>query len=102
MSAELFRRSENTIFSNVAGDVVALNIEYGLCYGMEKVTATVWELLETPMSADHLCERLTDIYEVDPTTCRSDIQQLLATMEVEGLVERASRSTVSDRENLHR
>ncbi len=69
-----------------------MNVERGRCYGMEKVTATVWELLSTPMSADNLCERLTEIYVVEPSTCRSDIEALLATVESEGLVERIAAS----------
>lgn len=92
MSVELFRRSESAIFADVGGDVVALNVERGRCYGMEKVTATVWELLSMPISADNLCERLTETYLVEPSTCRSDILELLATMESEGLVERIASS----------
>ena len=87
---ELFKRSEKAIFSNVGGDVVALHVERGQCYGMEKITARVWELLSSPLSANDLCERLMETYLVEPSTCRSDIDELLATMESEGLVERVT------------
>jgi hypothetical protein len=88
LKMELFKRSEKAIFSNVGGDVVALHVDRGQCYGMEKITATVWDLLSSPMSANDLCERLMQIYVVEPSECRSDIDELLGTMESEGLVER--------------
>ena len=33
------------LFANVGDDVVALNIEGGQCYGMDKIAGTVWGLL---------------------------------------------------------
>jgi len=83
-----YRRSERALFSAVGDDILALHVERGLCFGMKEVSARVWDLLAEPHSAEQLCDSLLDEYSVDAETCRSDITQLLAEMEAEGLVER--------------
>lgn len=83
----LYLRSSETLHSEVGNDIVALNVEHGLCYGMENVTAEVWKLLEVPMTIDQLCEQLCSAYEVDPATCATEIASLIATMKAEGLVD---------------
>ena len=83
-----FQRSQQAIFSAVGSDIVALNVERGAYYGMEQVTATVWQLLSQPLSIDQLCAKLIGTYDVDPATCRADVEALLAEFEAEGLVER--------------
>ena len=49
MTPRLYRRSESALFSNVGEDIVALHIENGHCYGMEKATAAIWDLLAEPI-----------------------------------------------------
>ena len=87
MSTQMYKRSPEAIFSEVGEDVVALHVERGHCFGMEKVTAAVWNLLAEPRSVDQLCEALLATYEVGPETCRADVGRLLALLEGEGLVE---------------
>lgn len=87
-----YQRSQQAIFSQVGSDIVALNVERGAYYGMEEVTACVWELLATPQTLDQLCARLVEIYDVDPSACRTDVEALLETFEAEELIE---RNTVS-------
>jgi hypothetical protein len=57
---------------------------------MEKVTAEVWRLLAEPTDVDQLCDRLVEIYEVEPALCRADVQRLLDQLHSEGLVETVS------------
>jgi hypothetical protein len=85
----LYRRSQQALFADVGDDVVALHIAKGHCYGMEKVAAEVWNLLEQPLSAGQICSRLIEHYEVDAGTCERDVSALLGEFEQEGLIERA-------------
>ncbi|MEO6581066.1 MAG: PqqD family protein [Sphingomicrobium sp.] len=87
MSEPVYKLSGKAMFTSVGGDIVALNIDDGQCYGMEKVTATVWRLLETPMSLDEICDRLAAMYAVDTVTCRNEVDRLFAQLQSEGLVE---------------
>ncbi len=88
MSRPTFRRVTDTIHCEVDGDVLALNVKHGQCYGMENVTAAVWALLEQPIDLDAICEQLMVQYEVGPEECRADVSRLLDTMEQENLIER--------------
>ena len=87
MSGPKYRLSGKAMFTEVGEDIVALNIDDGQCYGMEKVTAAVWRLLETPMSLDSVCERLTEQYAVDASVCRAEIEPLFSQFLSEGLIE---------------
>ncbi|HJU76528.1 MAG TPA: PqqD family peptide modification chaperone [Sphingomicrobium sp.] len=82
----LYRRSESALFSNVGDDIVALHVENGRCYGMEKATAAIWDLLAEPIAIDQLVERLTTTYDVEPTECRTDLERIIGQLEQEGLV----------------
>lgn len=81
-----FVRSNDAIFSEVGADIVALNISGGFAYGMEKVTADVWRLLEQPQDLVSICNQLVADYEVDPAECRDDVQRLLDQFLKEGLI----------------
>ena len=87
MSGPIYKLSGKALFTAVGEDIVALNVEVGQCYGMEKVSAAVWRLLETPMSIDDICERLLEKYEVEPEVCRADVERLFHQLRGEGLVE---------------
>lgn len=97
MSGAIYKLSGKALFTAVGEDIVALNVDDGQCYGMEKVTAAVWRLLETPMSIDDLCDRLADLYAVEPALCRTDVDRLVHQLRSEGLIEEvaaaASRPT---------
>ena len=85
--AKRYKRSSDALFAEVAGDVVALHVQRGRSYGMEKVTASVWRLLEQPSDLETICEQLEREYEVDAETCRREVGQLIELFEQEGLVE---------------
>ncbi len=87
MSGPVYKLSGKALFTAVGDDIVALNVDDGQCYGMEKVTAEVWRLLDTPMSIDQMCARLVEIYAVDPDTCRTDVERLFGQFRSEGLIE---------------
>ena len=84
-----YRRTAQTLSSEIGEDVVALQLDRGYCYGMEQVSAAVWRLLAEPSDVPTLCDRLADEFEVEPERCRRDVVQLLEQMRGEGLVEQA-------------
>ena len=93
MTTQLYKRSNDALFSEVGDDIVALNVERGPCYGMEKVTAVVWALLAEPTDVDSICRRLMERYDVAPEICRSDVDRLIGQFRGEGLVEEVASSS---------
>lgn len=86
MTPRLYRRSASALFSQVGEDIVALHVEHGRCYGMEKATAAIWDLLAEPIGIDQMVERLTVTYDVEPAECRPDVERIVGQLEQEGLV----------------
>jgi predicted deacylase len=86
MTGELYKRSDEALFADIGDDIVALQVERGLSYGMENVTAAVWRLLAEPNHIDAICAELTQQYDVDANVCREEVAGLLAQFEAEGLI----------------
>ncbi len=82
-----YRRSTDALSADVGDDVVALQSVRGFAYGMEGVTASVWQLLEQPVTLDELVVRLREDYEVPEAECRDDVRELLQQLIAECLVE---------------
>ena len=87
MHIKVYGRANDILDSAVGSDFVALNVQLGKCFGMEDVSAEVWRLLSTPSTLDELCANLSEAYEVDDSTCRLDVANLLGEMIEVGLVE---------------
>ena len=92
MNSPLFKRSAEALYCEVGADVVALHVGRGQCYGMENVTAAVWTLLGEPATTEQLCDKLVELYDVDPETCRTEIEPLIAMLREEGLVETVTQA----------
>lgn len=87
MNGQLYKHSDKALFANVGDDVVALNIEGGQCYGMDKIAGAVWGLLAEPTDVGKICDRLVEVYDVTPDACRADVEKLIRQFESEGLLD---------------
>ena len=88
LSGKEFKLSSAQVSSNVADEVVILNHDKGVYYGLGEVGAAVWSALESgSKSFDELCKLITAEYEVDRETCEADISVLLQELIQEKLVE---------------
>ena len=83
-------RCDDLLEADVNGEIVALHIEKGQCYGMNNVASRVWELLAEPTSSEQICARLAEEYDVEPGTCRADVMALLDDLRAEGLIKPAA------------
>ncbi len=79
-------RCEEMLEADLNGEIVALHIERGQCYGLNAVAADIWRMLAEPISIDEICTRLTEEYEIDSPTCREEVLRLVSQLEDEGLV----------------
>ncbi|MCF0053412.1 PqqD family protein [Dyadobacter sp. LJ53] len=83
-----YQLTSDQISSKVAGETVILNHNKGAYYGLDEVGAVVWDNLEKgPQTLDSLCHAVISEYEVDPETCKNDIDLLLKDLIFEKLVE---------------
>ena len=83
----LFRRSATLLTAEVDGDLMAMSVDNGVCYGLDRIGTRIWSLLDEPRSLDQLCTLLVAEFDVDATQCRRDVGRLLDELRGEGLVE---------------
>ena len=79
---------DDLIQSEIDGEIVALSIEQGTCYGMNQVCSHIWTLLAKPTRICDLCAALLAAYRVDPDVCERQVLDLLEELRAEGLVAR--------------
>jgi Coenzyme PQQ synthesis protein D (PqqD) len=85
-SATVVARSEGFIEAEIDNEVVALSIEHGTCYGLNRVGSRIWNLLATPARIGDLCATLLAEYSVDPDVCERQVLDLLEELRSEGLI----------------
>jgi hypothetical protein len=82
-----FVRREELLEADVNGEIVALHVERGQCYGLNGVASEIWRMLEQPNSAGDICAKLQEDYEVDSATCEAQVTDLIAELLNDGLVQ---------------
>jgi hypothetical protein len=79
-------RSGVLVTGEVKGEVVALDLQNGCCYGMNRTASRIWQMLDGPKTVELICTALVADFEVDSETCERDVISLLEELRAEGLV----------------
>jgi hypothetical protein len=83
---DLVQRSDGLLTTHVDGEVLAMSIDNGACYGLDRIATRVWELIERPIRIDAICTALEAEFEVSPAICRRDVTELLGTLLARGIL----------------
>ena len=76
----------SVIYRELDGEVVLLNLQSGVYYGLDAVASRVWQLLMQSRGVDEVCAILLDEYDVDAQTLRADVDRLVDDLSDKGLV----------------
>jgi len=63
--------------AEIDGQLVALDIESGTCFGLNRVATRIWHMLDEPRSARQVSAELVRTFEIDPATCEAQTLELL-------------------------
>jgi hypothetical protein len=85
-SDQLFAHSASAVVAEIDGQMVALDIQRGVCYGLNKVATRIWQIIDAPSSAEQIADVLTTQFDVDRATCIAETLDLLADMSDAGLI----------------
>lgn len=80
------RRGE-MIETEVDGELVALHIDNGTCYGFNSTATRIWGMIEQPRRLSAIKDELLSEFDVDPATCEAQLRELLDELAADGLVE---------------
>ena len=72
--------------SDLAGEMVLLNLADGVYYGLDAVGAHIWRLLDQPRAVHALVDDVVAHYDVDSTRCEDDVLSFLRDLSAHGLV----------------
>jgi hypothetical protein len=81
------RAREGVIAKLVGTEMVLLDYDRGIYYGLNPVGARVWQLLSEGEAVEEIVERLADEYDVSRETLESDIATLLRELAAKELVQ---------------
>ena len=79
-------RSDGVLSASVDEEVAMLDIERGMCFGMNKVASRIWDLAQEPTRVSDICAKLRAEYEVEQAECERDVLELLEALRAEGLI----------------
>ena len=82
----LVARCDGFVEAEIDNEIVALNIEKGTCYGLNRVGSRIWVLLSSPIRISEICEILLTEYKVEPSDCARQVLDLLEELRAEGLI----------------
>ena len=78
---------KHQVSCDLSGEIVILNLENGVYYGLNAVGARIWQMLEEPRSVKEICSSLLAEYDIDPHVCETQLFELLHDLASNGLVE---------------
>jgi len=68
------------------GEFVIMNKQDNVYYGLNDVGGRIWQLIKEPHAVSDLIDTLMEEYDVDRTTCASEVIALLDDMAERGLI----------------
>jgi len=83
----LIGKTQDQIASDLGGEVVVLNIQHGIYYGVDDVGVTIWQLLDQPRTPEAIRDAVLAKYDVDPEECERDLLRFLEQLLNAGLIE---------------
>lgn len=70
-------RSSEVMASAVDKELVMMDLQRGMYYGLDGIGADIWERLAQPVRVSDLCDQLVQEYDVDRATCAQDVTAFL-------------------------
>lgn len=83
----MYVRNQQTVSGQIDDNLVMMDIAKGSYFSLNSVGTRIWQLLETPLTAEALCNLLLAEYDVSPDQCRAEVSEHLSYMQQLSLVE---------------
>jgi len=78
---------EGNVSCDLSGEVVILNLQEGMYYGLNSVGANIWKLIRTPRTVAEIRQYLLEEYDVEPEQCDRELRTLLGELVSKRLIE---------------
>ena len=81
------KRVERVPFSQIDGELLAIDVQSGHLYSLNSTGGRVWEAIAEPIVVSDVIDRLGAAFDVDHATCERDVLVLLGALCEAGLAE---------------
>jgi hypothetical protein len=82
-----YRAISDHLFSDLAEEAVILSLRNGKYYGVNNVGASIWSMIQKPMTLSEIEAVLMTEYAVSEDQCRSEVTAFLKSMIGEDLID---------------
>jgi hypothetical protein len=79
-------RNDSIPTGEVDGELVALDLDKGNCFGMDRIGSAIWEIAAQPVTLGEIADALTARFEVGREQCLSDVAPFVDELLTEGLL----------------
>ena len=79
--------AKEQISSDLAGEAVILDLKSGKYYGLNTVGASIWNLIQEPITIGDIRDAVLEEYDVETERCESDLITLIQKLAAERLLE---------------
>lgn len=83
----LYQADSEHLCCDLNGESVVLSLKNGKYYGLNSIGAIIWELLQKPVTISKIERKILSEYEVEKRECSREVENFIAQMKDEGLVE---------------
>ena len=85
--ASVVAAPERQISTTLAGEVVILDVDRGVYFGLAEVGTLIWNMLQTRRRVSEILDRIISEYDVRRDVAEADLHALLADLAERGLIE---------------
>ncbi len=78
--------SPDVLLQELNGEAVLLDLKTERYYGLDDIGTRMWQLLDSNGQVEAACARLLQEYEVDETTLKDDLAELIDKLAEAGLI----------------
>lgn len=78
---------QGQLSTTLAGEVVILDVEKGVYFGLANVGTLIWNLLQTPRRVSEIVDRIVSEYDIRRDVAENDLYALLADLAARGLIQ---------------
>ena len=82
----MLRVADGVIYKQVGDELVLLDFERGIYYGLDTIGARIWQVIADEKPVDGLVAELLEEYDVERETLEKDVARLLEELREKGLL----------------
>jgi hypothetical protein len=86
------KRRSDLNFKTIDGETLILNREEGRLYQLNPTASFIWDCCDGNSNIADITDRLAGAYEVDSSTARNDVEEVLSNLRSSNLLEGLERS----------